>query len=167
MGLVTIIDLYYAILCFSQRARQANKDFDGQVFWQSIKGELGKTKFQGKWKEIPQMHFDELMSLPEFYINGHGDKKIIEVNHFVIQTVRIPRNDPPSLRKMIQVALNVGQYIGIVDVSKLTKDQISIHYYLSDDTIRTELLTIMDDAIIKSLETKLKIADTDIHPIKC
>ena len=50
------------------------------------------------------------MSIPEFVTNGHGNTEIIEINHFLIQTVRIPKNEEPSLRKVCQIALNIGQY---------------------------------------------------------
>ena len=33
------------------------------------------------------------MSMTEFIINGHGNTEIIEENHFLIQTVRIPKNE--------------------------------------------------------------------------
>lgn len=52
------------------------------------------------------------MSLPEFFINGYGNNITIEKNHFLIQTVRIPRNEEPSLKKIGQIALNIGQYQG-------------------------------------------------------
>ena len=43
------------------------------------------------------------MSMPEFFINGHGNTEIIEKNHFLIQTVRIPKNEDPSLKKSVKL----------------------------------------------------------------
>ena len=43
------------------------------------------------------------MLSPEYYIDGYGNKKIIEENHFYIQTIRIPLLEEPTLRKIIQI----------------------------------------------------------------
>jgi hypothetical protein len=52
------------------------------------------------------------MLLPEYTINGYEEKIIIENNHFIIQQVRIPLTEKPTIRKIIQIALNIGQYKG-------------------------------------------------------
>jgi hypothetical protein len=52
------------------------------------------------------------MLLPEYTINGYEEKIIIENNHFIIQQVRIPLTEKPTIRKIIQIALNIGQYRG-------------------------------------------------------
>lgn len=52
------------------------------------------------------------MSEPEFYIDGNGKESIIEFNHFLIQTIRIPLKEEPSIIKIIQIALNICQYTG-------------------------------------------------------
>jgi hypothetical protein len=71
------------------------------------------------------------MNIPEFFINGHGNTKIIEKNHFLIQTVRIPKNEEPSLRKVCQIALNIGQYQGYT--RKTIKNSSIKHYLLNSD----------------------------------
>ena len=64
---------------------------------------------------------------PEFYINGHGKQEIIEVNHFLIQTVRIPTTEKPSLKKIMQIALNMGQFQGKNGTSNyITKKECEI-----------------------------------------
>ena len=72
------------------------------------------------------------MSLPEYYINGYDEKKMIQSNHFIIQTVRIPLNEEPSLRKIIQIALNIGQYTGS---GKKKEKWMNIENYLTKDDI--------------------------------
>ncbi len=52
------------------------------------------------------------MLLHKYTINGYDQKRIIENNHFIIQQVRIPLNEKPTIRKIIQIALNIGQYRG-------------------------------------------------------
>ena len=71
------------------------------------------------------------MNEPEYYINGYGEKHIIEMNHFLIQTIRIPLTEKPSLRKIIQLALNIGQYTGSGGVKK---EWMNLNTYLSKRT---------------------------------
>lgn len=52
------------------------------------------------------------MLLPEYTINGYENKLINENNHFIIQQVRIPINEKPTIKKIIQIALNIDQYKG-------------------------------------------------------
>ena len=93
------------------------------------------------------------MSLPEFYIDGYGNQNIIEENHFLIQTVRIPQNVKPSLRKICQVALNIGQYQGI---TKKKIDNNNINYFLYKKDISILLQDIIHKNKIKELEKILK-----------
>lgn len=71
------------------------------------------------------------MSMPEFFINGYGNTEIIEKNHFLIQTVRIPENEEPSLKKVCQIALNIGQYQGYT--RKTIKNNSITDYVLNSD----------------------------------
>jgi len=64
------------------------------------------------------------MLLPEYTINGYETKQINEKNHFMIQQVRIPLQDKPTIKKIIQIALNIGQYKG----TNKTKNNNSIKY---------------------------------------
>ena len=57
----------------------------------------------------------DVMNIPEYTIDGYGNQSIIEINHFLIQTVRI--NEEPSIRKIIQIALLLVN-IQVVEVKK-------------------------------------------------
>ena len=70
------------------------------------------------------------MLLPEYTINGYEEKIIIENNHFIIQQVRIPLIEKPTIRKIIQIALNIGQYRG--SGGKIIFDNIGQFIYRKD-----------------------------------
>jgi hypothetical protein len=58
---------------------------------------------------------DKIMLLPPqtlVEIDGYGKQHTNEFNHFIIQAVRLPRTEGANIRKIIQVGLNIGQYIG-------------------------------------------------------
>ncbi len=80
-----------------------------------------------KWKITKNPHKDILL-IPEFFINGKDEKHIIEINHFIIQTIRIPLTEQPSLQKILQLALNIGQYTG--SGNEKTK-WMNLKYYVS------------------------------------
>lgn len=85
-------------------------EMDGQAFWGLLKkilGECDNTRFP--WKSCDPNLFSDYMSLPEYYVDGYGNKVMDKSNHFKIQTVRLT-TETPNLRKLFQVALNLGFY---------------------------------------------------------
>jgi len=70
------------------------------------------------------------MLLYKYTINGYEEKIIIEDNHFIIQQVRIPLTEKPTIRKIIQIALNIGQYKG--SSRKIFFDNIGQFIYQKD-----------------------------------
>jgi len=93
---------------------------DGLVFWRKYKKHLeaGDSKFQWNLESTNS----KLLEIKRLVINGHvpehkftwqdsGEPNIelIEANHFLIQLFRLPRKDQCSIRKIMQVALNLGQ----------------------------------------------------------
>ena len=113
--------------------RKNNSNANGQDFWKPIKDELSRFNIQATgWKKIKN-EYQKILLLPEYNIDGNGVTSIIEVNHFIIQTIRIPINEEPSLRKIIQVALNIGQYTGL----GFTKEPwMNLENYLTQKNIK-------------------------------
>lgn len=143
--------LFESVLDKSYQLRSANPlHFDGQGFWQPIKKILEPfDSYPAKqWKTLSKTKTRKIMLLPEYTINGYETKEINENNHFIIQQVRIPLKDSPTIKKIIQVALNIGQYKGtnkqnfMYDV-KLDSIQQFIHKadiielskHISDETV--------------------------------
>jgi len=120
-----------------------NKKFDGRAFWQPIKNELSKLDIKAtKWKKISKSLTNKVMKQPEYIKDGYGKEHIIENHHFIIQQVRIPLQEKPSLRKIIQIALNIGQWKGDND-KKIMKEidyknsgLDNINKYISKSDIR-------------------------------
>ena len=107
--------LFDSVLEKSYQLRKKNPTkFDGQGFWQPIKKMLEPLDeyHAKKWKKISKNKTRKIMLLPEYTINGYETKIINENNHFIIQQVRIPLNEKPTIKKIIQIALNIGQYRG-------------------------------------------------------
>ena len=91
------------------------------------------------------------MLLPEYTINGYEEKSIIENNHFIIQQVRIPLKEAPTIRKIIQIALNIGQYRG--SGGKMIFDNIGQFIYQKDIV---ELSKFISDELVARINSYLK-----------
>ena len=103
-----IEQLFLRVLNDSKKLRKKNPNMDGRAFWQFIKNELNVLDISfEKWKPLTHPH-KSLLSIEERDENGN----MIEMNHFLRQHANIPINDPPTLTKIIQIALNIGQFLG-------------------------------------------------------
>lgn len=105
-------NLFYLLLETVKLARKNNQNFDGLNYWRKIKFLLSEDLKASKWKHISKKLTDDILSLPEQIVYGSGKSETIENNHFIIQQVRIPKTDKPNLRKIMQIALNIGQWEG-------------------------------------------------------
>ena len=144
--------LFDNVLEKSYKLRKKNPtNFDGQGFWQPIKKILEPldTYNATKWKKISKTKTRKVMLLPEYTINGYETKLIDENNHFIIQQVRIPINEKPTIKKIIQIALNIGQYKGtnnnnfiynikFNDITQFIykKDIIELSKHISDEILQ-------------------------------
>lgn len=82
----------------------------GREYWQPYKKLFAQYQISDlKWKKLNK---NLLLTLyqPEYFIDGFGNTKIFEDNHFLIQTIRIPYQEECNLKKIMQIALNSGQY---------------------------------------------------------
>jgi hypothetical protein len=94
-------------------------NLDGKALWQPIKKILSKydePHFHAlKYKTLSNSLIDKIMSITEYIRNGRGEETLIVQNHFIIQQVRIPLKEEPSIKNIIQIALNIGQWKGNPD----------------------------------------------------
>ena len=152
--LTTIETLFNQIRKIAKQKRIKNASFDGKKFWQPIKTILSESSWKAtKWRKQSKTRYEKIMSMPEFFINGYGNTEIIEKNHFLIQTVRIPKNEYPSLKKVCQIALNIGQYQGY---TRKTIKNSSIKNYLLNSDCCILLKDILTNEKILELEKFLQ-----------
>jgi hypothetical protein len=150
--------LFANVLEKSYKLRKKNpNNFDGQGFWQPIKKLLEPLDSYSakKWRTISTTKTRKIMLLPEYSINGYENKLINEKNHFIIQQVRIPLNEKPTIKKIIQIALNIGQYKGISNnrfIYNIKFNDITQFIYKKDII---ELSKHIDDEILKKANTYL------------
>ena len=143
---MSLENLFRVVEKKSHDLRKKNPNADGLKFWKPIKNELSKYDDlkASQWKRLKKEYMD-VMNIPEYTIDGYGNQSIIEINHFLIQTVRIPLNEEPSLRKIIQIALNIGQYTGC---GGKKEKWMNLESYLTKKDIRKLDSQIPDDLLI-------------------
>ncbi len=145
--------LFDMIVTVFQYARINNPALDGKSLWQPIKQLVDDNKLTIQYKKIDSDLIDKIMALPEYDNNN----KIIESNHFIIQQIRIP-TEYVSIRKILQIALNIGQWLG--KPNKQFKDEInysiigmeSLSFYLEDHDIELLSEQISDNLFNKIVE---------------
>jgi len=105
-----------------------------------------------------QKNYNTIMMLPEKTVNGYGVETINEQNHFLIQTVRLPtESNDITLRKLLQIALNIGQFIGISDE---TYSWMYLEKYVKADTIKNIDKIITKDLMERILTEILRFVPT-------
>ena len=143
-------------------------DANGLKFWEPIKKELQK--------------YDEIVYNFDVKLNKNYIKKVknmkeeedgqtIEINHFIKQPYNITTKDKKktSLRKIIQIALNIGQFEGmrkkmtnidneIKKIHRIFKknkmDQLNV--YTTSNSIDPKIFKSVNKAIKKSLRENLQ-----------
>jgi hypothetical protein len=121
----------------SRLLRQNNSKANGLAFWKPIKETLSKYSdiVASSFKVLDPRLTSSIMSLTEEVINGYGEKTLIELHHFMIQAVRIPIKEKPTLQKILQIALNLGQYEGSVQQPDENIVSLDLGDYLEKEDI--------------------------------
>ena len=132
---MTVVTLFNLMMVTAENCKRYISNFNGKDFWQPIKAILAKSSWTAsEWKPISEKEYVD-------------SKKISEINHFQIQTVRIPRTESPSLRKIIQVALNLGQSYGMNVFNK----RKYIDDFLSEEDYNQRLDTMLEQNDINTI----------------
>jgi hypothetical protein len=156
-SLKTLFDL---VRSKSKKYNETVKKPDGQAFWQPIKKllDFAHPTDGAKWRKPPQAFTKKVMTaIPEFSTTGDGSVKIIELNHFVIQTVRIPTTEKLTIKKIVQIALNIGQFQGRkspAGLSKYMSGRTKLDTYITK-TDAAKLSKHIPDRVVESLKKYL------------
>lgn len=126
-------------------------DGNGLTYWHLIKSMLSQfDDITFTWQRLNMAQEIEFMNREEFDEAGNT----IEGNHFMMQLARLPQNGRGTVRKLMQLALNLGQYRqNQFDCYKLP--YITMHTYISaDDLVR--ITSMIDVDILDAVNTVLR-----------
>lgn len=148
LSIITISNLFNIIIYISKQKNLKDKNFDGHQYWLGIKNILSEksdpkksnTWTAKKWiqlKDTDPKLAKQIESLNEF----NNSDNMIKQHHFLIQLIRIPKNEKPTLQKISQIALNIGQYLGSKEHDQRLnayKQDIKVKYIKATDYIPKE-----------------------------
>lgn len=164
-------EIFYKVLEASKRCQQKIDNFDGLAFWTPIKKILQKKELFLDTNWAPKID-NEVKNKIRGIDDYDSENRIIECNHFLIQQVRIPdENEKISLRKLIQIALNIGQFLGSKDNKDLINfvdyNKLKLHViesYINEDDLSSmslilninnnillEISQYLDDYLLKNI----------------
>lgn len=128
---------------------------DGRAFWQPLKQLFSDSGIQARsWKHQSLEELELIYRLAEYDTQGN----IIEINHFLKQHARISREEKPTLQRIMQIALNSGQFLAVshrfkeienFDYKNSGLDQLQT--YLEEDEI-LEMSQKISDSLIERVD---------------
>lgn len=148
----TVEDLFRAVAAWAEAGFAGG--WDGLFEWQEIKRPLsGARPLGGSW--LAPWDDDTraaILLLPE----SDGGGRLIEANHFQRQTARIPVEEPLCLRRLIQVALNVGQLEAAGKPLDVPPGYAACSWYVGPETSGAALSDLLDGEAIAALARLLE-----------
>jgi hypothetical protein len=132
INIVFIMDLEQLFKGFSQQteeARRSDLKFNGRAYWHRHKKVFEKhDQITASWIVPDESRRLSIKDLQEHNPDGSMNEK----NHFIMQTVNIPLNEPATFCKIMQVALNIGQYNAMVDEHDRLSAEIQLYVVASN-----------------------------------
>ena len=125
------MDLEQLFKGFSQQteeARRSDPKFDGRAYWRKYKKVFEDEQITASWIVPDESRRLSIKDLQEHNPDGSTNEK----NHFIMQTVNIPLNEPATFCKIMQVALNIGQYNAMVEEHDRLSAEIQLYVVASN-----------------------------------
>lgn len=140
------IALFESIRSFVICKRKQNPNLDGRAFWQPIKNILSEYDhiIVGEWIVNPIIE-TIIDNYPEYDSHGVMNEK----NHFIHQLYRIPKTEEANLRKLAQVALNLGQLESFGLPEELENISFSVNTFINLSDIKQFM---SDNNILRRVE---------------
>lgn len=111
---------FYLTIILAAVFRMRNPSGDGQAFWQPIKEQFApRDANMASWRRLKC--FDRYEKLekeqrapegPKAEGETEGERREREVKHFLYQLWNLQANEDPNPRRLMQIALNLGQFVG-------------------------------------------------------
>jgi len=113
---------------------------DGLNAWQEKSSSLDNNLELGKWKHnriIKDGSLDTLEQIYDYVYNTLGMKgeestdrinPFFEQHHFLLQLARLPKNDKCTIKKILQIAYNIGQFMASVSSEAYSTQAIEFYH---------------------------------------
>jgi len=143
----TLQELFNLGIKFGYKSK-INK-LNGQTSWEKVKNLLDTTNICNWEITKKSLGAKESSNIEEIYSYIHDDLKLYGENgdklrykienhedweraHYVLQTIRIPRTSCCSIQKILQIGLNIGQYMASNEEKGKEYDEVVNNYVRSN-----------------------------------
>jgi len=143
--------LFEKIIERVKRLKKEDPKFKQEKVWKKIEKilkPLDKHKASG-WKNIKKDLKESILDLPEYYIDGRGNKKITH-EHFLMEQLRIPERQDPTLKEILHIAYYAGLYKGSKNINKEKDKMDNITTYVKKDGVK-KLADLVDDDVVNGI----------------
>ena len=152
----TIDDLFELVKNTFRKKKIQYKYFYNERYWEPIKNILNKNDWKAqKWKVISQKDVKTYMKLPEYFIDGNGNKSKYELNHTIIESIRISTTKDPTLSNICSIALLLGLFQAISCSNHMYDSRIKLGDFIVQGDTNKKLDLILDPLDIKFIDTYL------------
>lgn len=157
----SIINIWNKVIDLGMSLRNKHSNnLDGLAVWNNLKSsvvDISKDPLI-KWSKTHDKIVYSLSEMKNSLREYDEDNNFIERNHFLLQILNIPKNDPTvSFNKLIQIAFNIGQLMPELNDKKFG---FNIQQIFNDNKLN-EINTYISN---KDLE-KYKISQNEIDDI--
>ena len=145
-----IVKFFDRIVDRVEKLKRDDPKFDEDDIWKKIEDiikPLEKKKIT--WKKMGKDLKKSILDLPEFYIDGFGKKHRVDFNHYLMEQIRLPEREDPTLKEVLKMAFNAGLKKGSMKGSK-GSDMDKLKYYVKKKEI-DKLSTILDDNVMSQI----------------
>lgn len=113
---------------------------DGLQAWRTKSNSLDNDLEIGTWKHTRITKDGSLNTLKQIYdyvyntLAMKGEEStdrtnpFFEEHHFLLQLARIPKNDKCTIKKILQIAYNIGQFMASVESKAYSPDAIAFYH---------------------------------------
>ena len=101
------------------------------------------------WSRVEKDIKNSILDLPEYYVDGLGKNHRIDFNHYLMEQIRLPQRQDPTLKEVLEMAFNIGLKRGSMKGSKAS-DMDKLRYFLKDREI-DKLSTVLDNNVMSQI----------------
>lgn len=148
-ALSKVESLFLAVLNASYQIQKIAPK-EGRKYWQPIKLQFADKSYGLKWKPIARPIRKFALNMKDETVDGTTITNI----HFFRQQIRIPSQEALNMRRLLQVALNIGQWKALPKAVR--KSVIPTHEYnkLRLDTIRRYITREQEKTLATGISQK-------------
>ncbi len=152
----TVDDLFELIRKTFRRKKLQYKYFYDEKYWHPVNEILNNINWNShRWKIVSVEDVKKYMKLPEYYIDGNGKKEVYEINHHIIEVIRIPTTKDPTIENILKIGVHLGLFQALTHNNNIYDSKNKLEDFIPKEYIFTRLDEFIGSTDIEFIETYL------------